>query len=171
MNLEKEIITKIQKEVIFLVGKIKINSQYFIDKIEEGIQNSKNNFNTNVIGYMTEWNYFCNDKEFIKLLMPILDKIDQNKFIRNYYLKEAWGLKEGFSHQTKEHDHPAYLSGVIYLNNHTQELIFSQINQKVTPEKGKFVIFSSELKHMTNRNNSNKNKYAISFNFNLNLFK
>ena len=52
-----------------------------------------------------------------------------------------------------------------------QELIFPQINQKVKPEKGKFVVFSSELRHKTNRNNSDKNKYALSFNFKLNLFK
>ena len=171
MILEKEIITNIQKEVMFLVGKIKVNNKYFIDKIEEGIKNSHNNFTTNVVGFMTSWDYFCNDKEFIRLLVPILDKIDQNKFIRNYSLKEAWGLKEGFSHQTKEHDHPEYLSGVIYLNNHTQELVFPQINQKVKPEKGKFVVFSSELRHKTNRNNSDKDKYALSFNFKLNLFK
>ena len=34
MKIEKEVIGKIQKDYLFLVGKVKINAEYFIDKIK-----------------------------------------------------------------------------------------------------------------------------------------
>ena len=79
---------------------------------------------------------------------------------------EAWGLKEGYGQRTTKHDHlPNYLSGVLYLNNHKQKLLFDEIKQEVKPEEGKFVLFSSFLKHKAERNLSREIKYAIAFNF------
>ena len=83
-----------------------------------------------------------------------------------YFLKEAWGIKESFGGYTKEHCHlPSYLSGSIYLNDHDQKIYFPDIKKEIKPRKGTFVLFSSFLKHYTNRNNTNKSKYALAFNF------
>jgi len=167
MKIEKEVIGKIQKDYLFLVGKVKINAEYFIDKIKEDVKSSKNNYATNVVGLMTDWRYFCSDKEFIKIIYPVLDKVDKHDFIRPYELSLAWGIAEGFGGRTIEHAHtPSVISGVLYLNDHHQDLIFPDINEKITPEEGKIVIFSSELKHSCYRNVTDKVKYAISFNFN-----
>jgi ectoine hydroxylase-related dioxygenase (phytanoyl-CoA dioxygenase family) len=63
------------------------------------------------------------------------------------------------------HDHfGCYVSGAIYLNSHDQLLEFPEINEKVKPEIGSFVIFTSFLKHGCKRNLTNKTKYGISFN-------
>ena len=35
MKIEKEVVGQIQKKYLFLVGKVKINAEYFIDKIKE----------------------------------------------------------------------------------------------------------------------------------------
>ena len=167
MQIEKELVGKIQTDYLFLVGKLELDAKYFIDKIKEGTQNSKNNYLTNVVGLMTDWRYFCSDKQFIKTIYPVLDKLDKYKFLRDYELELAWGLAEGFGGRTKEHNHtPSVISGVLYLNDHDQDLIFPDINEKVKPEEGKIVIFSSELKHKCDRNTMDKVKYAIAFNFN-----
>jgi hypothetical protein len=66
---------------------------------------------------------------------------------------------------TRRYDHePAYLSGVIYLNDHGQILEFPELKRFVKPEKGKFVLFSSCLKHKAARSFFIDPKYAISFN-------
>ena len=167
MKIEKEVVGQIQRKYLFLVGKVKVDAKYFIDKIIQGTQNSNNNYSTNVDGLMTDWRYFCSDKKFVKLIYPVLDQVDKHDFIRHYELSLAWGIAEGFGDRTKEHDHtPSVISGVLYLNNHHQDLIFPDINEKVKPEEGRIVIFSSELKHSCYRNVTDKVKYAISFNFN-----
>jgi hypothetical protein len=166
MNIDTEINAKIQKEIIFLSGKIEIkNLSYFIDKIEEGVKNSPNNYSTNVVGKMTSWDYFNHDKSFLELLFPLLDKLDTYNFIGNYYLKASWGYIEEWGGRTKQHQHlPSIVSGVLYLSEHSQELIFPQINKKIKPEIGKFLLFSSDLSHKCDRTLSNKKKYGIAFN-------
>jgi|TARA_R100001163_G_C5034934_1_gene174349 hypothetical protein len=162
MIIERDIQSKIETDYIFLVGKVKIDSPYFMDTIEKNSGNSL----TNVVGRMTLFSFFNNDINFIKTIFPILDKIDSYKNIPNYKLKDSWGLMEGLGDRTILHDHiPNFLSGVIYLNDHDQELYFPDIKQSIKPEEGRFVIFSSFLKHEAKRNNSDKIKYAISFNF------
>jgi hypothetical protein len=166
MLIEKENTFKIEKDCLFLIGKLNLNTNYFINKINQGVhQSNNNNYKTNVVGLMTSWDYFCEDEKFLKALFPIFDKLDNYSFIKNYYLDTAWGIIEKFGGRTKSHNHiPSIFSGVIYLNDHPQELIFPSINEKVKPEKGKFVLFSSDLIHLAKRNISHKDKYAISFN-------
>jgi hypothetical protein len=165
MIIKKESLTKIEKNCLFLIGKSKIDSDYFIDRINQGVEESNNNFKTNVVGHMTDWKYFCQDKKFIEFLFPILDKLDEYPFVEEYALQSAWGIIENWGGRTIEHNHsPALYSGVLYLNNHSQELIFPAINEKVKPEKGKFVLFSADLRHKANRIICDKPKYAISFN-------
>lgn len=172
MKINEEIHSKLFVNYTFLSGKINIDSKYFIEKIEEGILADNNtNFKTSVNGYMTHWNFFSNDKFFLDFLYPILDKIDSFPGdVPSYYLDEAWGIKEDIGHRTSQHTHmPCYLSGVLYLNNHSQLLNFPEINKFIKPEPGKFAIFSSFLKHKADRNLTNKCKYGISFNLNYQL--
>ena len=68
-------------------------------------------------------------------------------------------------HTKRHHHEPYYLSGVLYLNNHSQKLYFPDLQQEVTPQMGRFVVFSSFLEHYTKRNIQHEEKYAISFNF------
>jgi hypothetical protein len=166
MFVQKEKTFKIEKDCLFLIGKLNLNSNYFINKINQGVsQPNNNNYKTNVLGLMTSWDYFCEDEKFLKTLFPIFDKLDSYSFIKNYFLDSAWGIIEKFGERTVSHDHlPCIFSGVIYLNDHPQELIFPSINEKIKPEKGKFVLFSSDLIHLAKRNTSYKAKYAISFN-------
>jgi hypothetical protein len=168
IKINKEIHSKIYQDYIFIVGSLKFNYKYFISKIEGGIkENSSLNFRTNVEGYMTSWNYFNEDFQFRIILCEIFDKLDSIKFIKSYNFCECWGLKEGIGNRTKLHAHlPNYISGVIYLNDHSQKLYFPEINEEITPEEGKIVIFSSFLNHKTDRNIFNKPKYALSFNLN-----
>ena len=78
---------------------------------------------------------------------------------------EKFGIEQ-FGEFTKKHHHGyAYFSGVLYLHDHPQKLYFPEINQEVTPKKGRAVIFSSFLEHYTKRNLGDIGKYALSFNF------
>ena len=166
MKLKKITRDKVKVDYLLIEGFLNINSEYFIKEIEKGIiRNDNNNFNTNVRGYMTSYEYFNNDKNFLKSILPIFDYLDSLDNIKPYRLTSSWGLKENFSHFTEPHDHlPCYLSGVIYLNNHNQNLIFPELNKKITPKSNSFIIFSSFLIHKTNRNITDTDKYAISFN-------
>jgi hypothetical protein len=165
---KKKIIGEIKQPYFFYKGRFdKINSKYFIKKIDEGCKSINNSsFKTNIIGEMTNYKFFNEDIEFLKLLWQIFDTVDEDIEMKEYKLYEAWGLKNGLSHYTKEHNHFGCLfSGVIYLNNHTQLLEFSEIKETIKPEAGGFVIFSSFLKHGCKRNIKNNNiKYGISFN-------
>ena len=83
-----------------------------------------------------------------------------------YLLKDSWGFSLEKNNITKTHTHlPCLWSGVLYLNSHQQILNFPEINKKVKPEKGKFALFSSFLKHGCVENSSKKIKWGISFNF------
>tara|TARA_R100000995_G_scaffold76775_1_gene46534 strand:+ start:7 stop:537 length:531 start_codon:yes stop_codon:yes gene_type:complete len=166
VKVKKIIKDKVKVDYLFIEGSLNIDSKYFIKQINKGIENdNNNNFHTNVQGYMTSYKYFNNDKIFLKNIYPLFDYLDSLDNIKPYELTSSWGLKENFSHFTQPHDHlPYYLSGIIYLNNHNQNLIFPELNKKITPKLNSFIIFSSFLLHKTDRNITNMNKYAISFN-------
>tara|TARA_R100001443_G_scaffold29254_1_gene42465 strand:+ start:703 stop:1224 length:522 start_codon:yes stop_codon:yes gene_type:complete len=165
MKINKEIVSKIEQNYIYLIGHTSLNAKYLIDKIEEGIQNSNNNFRTNVIGHMTDFKFFNEELLKTNFIYELFDKLDSYKFLDRYRLDDSWGVKEGHGCYTKEHTHKqSYISGVIYLNDHSQKLFFPEINQEVKPKEGRFVIFSGFLKHYTMRNYESKSKYAIAFN-------
>ena len=96
-----------------------------------------------------------------------MDYIDVNLKPYKYYLRNAWGLKEGWGEYTAFHTHgnTAYFSGLIYLNDHDSKLEFPELDKNVIVKKGKLVIFSSFLLHGTKRNAIKEPKYAIAFNF------
>ena len=117
MKLKKITQDKVKIDYLLIEGFLDINSKYFIKEIENGItKDDNNNFNTNVKGYMTSYEYFNNNKNFLKSIYPLFDYLDSLDNIKPYNLSSSWGLKENFSHFTEPHDHlPAYLSGIIYL--------------------------------------------------------
>lgn len=172
MKIDKEIQGNIQVPYVFFKGTLDLNAKYFMSKIDQGISEKTSN-KTNVRSDMTSWTHFLNDVEFLKLIMPILDKIDTltSSHTISYFLGNAWGIRQTFADYTVTHAHdPSFLSGVIYLNNNDQPLIFPDINEKVIPRKGSFAIFSSFLKHSAKRNKTFKPKYGISFNLSYKVF-
>tara|TARA_R110002049_G_scaffold172648_1_gene339438 strand:- start:252 stop:779 length:528 start_codon:yes stop_codon:yes gene_type:complete len=167
MNFDKKIIGEIKQPYFFYKGKFdKIDSKYFIKKIDEGCALKNNNsFQTNVIGEMTSWNYFNNDVEFLKFIWQIFDEVDKDVDRFKYVLRDAWGIKNGLSHYTKQHGHHGnYFSGILYINKHPQVLEFPEINEELKPEPGSFAFFSSFLRHGCKRNQTDSMKYGISFN-------
>ena len=171
MIFDKIIRSEIKQPYFFYKCKFNnINSKYFINKIDEGCNAINNNsFKTNIVGEMTNYKYFNNDIEFLKLVWQIFDVVDEDINPKEYKLHEAWGLKNSLSHYTKNHNHRGcYFSGVIYLNKHSQKLKFPEINEEIEPDIGSFVFFSSFLKHGCQRNLTNKTKYGLSFNCNYN---
>ena len=167
MKIDKEIVSKIARDYIFISGVIDVDVKYFKKRIDEGIKASSINYKTNVYGKHTEWDFFKKDKEFVVLLFQIIDHIETLKIdLQRFFLNSSWGIIEGIGDHTQRHHHePNYLSGVLYLNDHPQKLYFPDIQQEITPEVGRFAIFSSFLAHHTKRNLIEKEKYAISFNF------
>ena len=168
MEIEKEIISQIERDYLFITGKFNLDYKYFIDKIDSNISSKDNlNYKTNVIGKQTPWNLFNNDEKFKYVLYDIFDYLDGLKNTKGYYLNASWGLREDQGDYTRIHDHlPSFLSGIIYLNKHSQKLYLPEIDQEINPDCGKLVLFSSFLKHYTKRNNINNGKYAIAFNLN-----
>jgi hypothetical protein len=169
MQIQKEIRSKIERDYFFIEGELDLNAQYFINKINENVESKNNlNYKTNISGKHTSWELFNKDKEFSIVLCQIKDFLDESKILKHKcYLKEVWGIREDFGDITREHHHlPAYLSGIIYLNNHSQKLYLPEIKKEVLPTCGKIVLFPSFLIHYTKRNITNDSKYAISFNFN-----
>ena len=165
MKVEKRITKKIKHDANLFVGQIDVDSDYFIKRIEEGIKVSNFNYRTAVVGQMTDWDFFINDKECLKLLFEIFDFLDSIPNIGGYELNGCWGIKEGFSEYTRRHEHQsAYYSGGLYLNDHPQKLYFPDINESVQPKKGKVILFSSFLTHYTLRNKTDISKYGIVFN-------
>ena len=167
MKIEKEIVAKIPRDYLFVSGILDVDAKYFKRRIEEGVKASSINYQTNVYGKHTEWEFFNKDKEFNVLLFQMIDHLETLTIdLQRFYLKNAWGIIEGIGEYTQRHHHePNYISGVIYFNNHPQKLYFPDIKQEITPQTGRFGIFSSFLNHNTKRNIVDKDKYGISFNF------
>jgi len=172
MKVNKFIKSKIERDYFFVTGKINIDTKYFINQIEQGIQKEDNqSFQTNLMSEMTNYKYFLNDKKFIEMIIEFSDMIEENNF--NYgdpwQLSDAWGYKHTIGNYTKNHHHiPCSVSGAIMLNKHTQSLYFPDIDEKIECDAGNFVLFSSFLKHGNKRNKSYKPRYGLSFNYDYN---
>tara|TARA_E500000178_G_scaffold313529_1_gene330999 strand:+ start:419 stop:946 length:528 start_codon:yes stop_codon:yes gene_type:complete len=169
MIISKHKESSIRQNYFFIKGNLSdINTKYFIDKIEQGIrEESALNGKTNVKGNMTSYQYFNSDPEFFNLTHLFMNYIDKNISINPYGIQDSWGLKETFGHYTQNHNHFGSLwSGVVYLSNANQPLVFTDIKEEVEAKIGNFAIFTSILNHETkNRVFKNETKYALSFNF------
>jgi len=163
MKVYKYIKAKTEVDYFFVKGHLDIDPGYYIKKIEEA---PHFDHKSNILGLMTEWNYFIKDKMFFKQIMiPILDLLQEEDFDHPYLPAEAWGFKEGFSEYTREHTHrPCFLSGVIMLNEHPQSLMFNDLKEKLDSKPGNFCIFSSFIKHGNKINSIDEPRYGLSFN-------
>ena len=91
MIINKEIVSKILRDYIFLTGTFDIDSKYFKKRIDEGIQSSKLNYKTNVYGKHTDWTFFTTDNQFIVLLLQIIDHLETlDTPLKKFILAEAW---------------------------------------------------------------------------------
>lgn len=169
MIINKYLERKILKDCFFIEGKINLDADYFIKKINKSIASKENeNYTSYVKSQMTPWAYFRKDEKFNSLLKELIKEVDVNLNMPNYSLEDCWGYCMKEKENTEFHTHyPNLWSGVIYLNKHPQKLEFPQINQCVKPEKGKFALFSSMLEHGCKINKSVNKKYGISFNMRL----
>ena len=172
MIIHNHIEDKALSEYFFVEGLIDIDSKYFINEIKKGVEKEdNNNFKTNVRDKVTSYKYFNYDKKFINILEKFSNYIESRCKTNLYGLIDSWGYCVDTNNKTLFHDHKYCVwSGVIYLNSHSQYLKFPGINKKIKPEKGKFVLFSSFLKHGTERHDSKETKWGISFNMAPDIF-
>ena len=77
MIIEKEILSKIPRDYVFIVQTVKLDTAYFKKRIAEGVKNSSINYKTNVKGKHTDWNFFNNDKKFISIMMQMIDHLEK----------------------------------------------------------------------------------------------
>ncbi len=70
MKIYKHIERKILRDFTFIKGNIDSDQNYFIDQIEKGITEKDNqNFQTSVVGKMTDWKFFVRDQHFLNILV------------------------------------------------------------------------------------------------------
>jgi len=146
------------------ISQIKNN---LISEIEKGILQKDNmNFQTNVKGQMTSWSYFNDNLNFKNILKDSLKEIRNYVSLDQAYLVESWGIKISRGETTNFHDHSECIfSGILYLNDFDEPIIFPNYNLKIIPKEGTFMLFSGLLEHGTEPSNSDIIKYAIPFNF------
>jgi hypothetical protein len=167
MIIENHIESETLLDYFFIEGTIDLDDKYFIEKIKEGVkQEDNNNFKTYVRDQMTSYHFFNKDKKFLNLCRQFIKYIDDRYNLGDFHLRDSWGYRIGPGNKTDLHTHlHAIWSGALYLHDHSQLLEFPDINKKIRPSKGKFVLFSSFLKHKAEKNESNEIKWGISFNF------
>ena len=166
MQILKEIEKRVQRDYFFVKGQIDIDCDYYIEKIKKGVEEKDNmNYRTNVKGKMTSWNFFNNDTNFIKHILKFNKHIDKNYNLPNYILKDSWGFINTPGEKTLFHSHyEAIYSGVIYLNDCDQPLLFNEIGQQIEPKPGAFGLFPGWLTHGNDTNDTEEVKFGISFN-------
>tara|TARA_R100001440_G_C2470442_1_gene111569 strand:- start:28 stop:555 length:528 start_codon:yes stop_codon:yes gene_type:complete len=170
MQIFKELNKKVLRDYFFIKGQLNIDCNYFIEKIQKGVNQDDNMSNkTNVRGKMTSWEFFNNDINFVKQVIQFNKYLDQNYELPIYSLTDAWGFINYPGEKTTYHTHDSVYSGVIYLNDCDQPLLFKEINQKVDPKAGSFALFSGWLQHGCDINDTETPKFGISFNCNGNL--
>ena len=143
----------------------KVDSEYFINKIEEGIKEQNNyNYKTNVNGQMTCFKYFNQDKKLSSLLNNFFEYFPKNLNVPPIICIDAWGIKCNDGDYTDYHNHDCDFSSILYLNDSETAINFPQINTSILPKKNNFLFFSAILQHGTEKI-VNGPKYAIVVNF------
>ena len=144
------------------------------EMIHSFIMEIKNNLNTemknyaNVTGGMTNWDYFLNKDIFNKFLTFIINKHQISHphlfkyFLEKYTVKEAWGNQIQKNDSLDYHTHSCW-HGILYLTKGC-DLIFPELNLKITPEPGDYYIFPPEILHGFNKCEEENNRYSLIFN-------
>jgi len=170
MIVEKYTRSKIEQPYFFIKGHIdNIDSEYFINAINEGIKHPNNlSYKLKVHGKLTPYEWFMRDPKFQQIFFEILNKLNNMKGLiqHSWSLQSVWGVREDFGDYTEEHNHISSLgSGCIYLNDvEDQPTIFPEIKESIEPRKGDFVLFSPFLNHKSKRIYTDQTKYLIAFN-------
>jgi hypothetical protein len=166
MKIKKYIEKNIKKSVFLIEYETKLNSKYFINKIEQGVFSNNLNYVTHVHGKMTSWTHFLNDAALLNLIKTSFNYLDTKIPIRKCFMREAWGNKVEYNDVVREHDHEGcVVSGVLYLNNSRQKLYFNELDEEITPKVGKIILFHPCLKHFTKPSLEKKPRYSIAFNY------
>ena len=117
---------------------------------------------------MTSYKLFINDNLLKEILHPVVDKVEavKNFGTGRMHLFDAWGIKLLIGQHTQAHTHRgSYLSGIWYLNDCDNPLIFPQLNLNIKPKKNRILFWDPVLTHYTPVV-KDKTKYAVVFNFN-----
>ena len=139
----------------------------FIMEIKNNLNTEMKNY-TNVKGGMTNWDYFLNKDIFNKFLTFIINKHQISHphlfkyFLEKYTVKEAWGNQIQKNDSLDYHTHSCW-HGILYLTKGC-DLIFPELNLKITPEPGDYYIFPPEILHGFNKCEEENNRYSLIFN-------
>ena len=139
----------------------------FIMEIKNNLNTEMKNY-TNVKGGMTNWDYFLNKDIFNKFLTFIINKHQISHphlfkyFLEKYSVKEAWGNQIQKNDSLDYHTHSCW-HGILYLTKGC-DLIFPELNLKITPEPGDYYIFPPEILHGFNKCEEENNRYSLIFN-------
>mgnify|MGYP003116248580 CR=1 FL=1 len=139
----------------------------FIIDIKNNLNTEMQNY-TNVKGKMTDWNYFLNKDNFNKFLTFIINKHQISHphlfeyFLEKYIVKDAWGNQIQKNDSLDYHAHSCW-HGVLYLTKGC-DLLFPELNLKITPEPGDYYIFPPEILHGFNKCEEENSRYSLIFN-------
>lgn len=133
-------------------------------------------YKTNVLGKMTDYQYFNKNKIFLKVLFKVLSDAKYHvKTLSNQkelLVSEAWGAILHKGDYVKLHDHSVCsLVGVLYLSDGENLNFYKSYEQKpenviysVKPKKGTVVLFPSWCFHGTEQNKSDTPRICLPFN-------
>ena len=133
-------------------------------------------YKTNVLGKMTDYQFFIKNKTFIKILTKVLlsakDHLKSLKSINEILVTEAWGAILNKDDYVKSHNHEVCsLVGVIYLSDgeklhfyKSHEQIPENIIYSITPKKGTIILFPSWCNHGTEKSKSDQPRVCLPFN-------
>ena len=123
---------------------------------------------TNVKGGMTDWNYFLDKTDFINFITFLINKYQTTHndifrhFLQRRTVQSAWGNEIKKGDKLKYHTHPC-IHGILYLTKGC-DLIFPELNLKITPEPGDYYIFPPEILHGFDTSTLENNRYSLIFN-------
>ena len=138
----------------------------FVDEFKSLIEKniSDLSYKTNVLGKMTDWKFFVDNKKFHNILK---NSMDMCTFVdaKLMYLHSAWGNILQNNDEVKPHSHqPALLSGILYLTENGPGTDFPDF-KKTTEEKiGKFVLFHPHSLHGVKQSSLKEKRYSLAFN-------
>jgi hypothetical protein len=149
---------KIKKDVFLLESTLKDIELIKILKnkiVNETLTNSVDQ--RNVLGKSTNYQFFINDVDFITFIKSIKKEISKI-YPYDFIIREAWGNVYNKNDCAKEHTHmdTTAFCGIIYLSENGPGTYFPELKFTVKEKIGKFVLFSSILKHSVKKCNSNR---------------
>ena len=124
----------------------------------------------------THWNFLPDHPEVIRFKKFITEEVDkhfnplpiQGELTSNVLQHEFWGNVYCKGDYADPHDHiPNSVSLVYFLKSkwYFSPLVFSDFGEKVDPIEGKYVLFSSHLRHHVPTHKFDQKRITLSSNF------